>query len=102
MPFIPKNASVLDSLSFRNLNLTGKLFNLSLHQIHILIISLLDFSKCTIGLGLLFFVFFALVCGAYASALDVTLGVAFGVALGVTLDVTLGVTLGVTLSITFV
>ena len=58
MPFISKNASVLDSLSFRNLNLTGKLFNLSLHQIHILIISLLEFSKCTIRPGAIVFCVF--------------------------------------------
>ena len=52
--------------------------------------------------GYCFLCFFALVCVAYASALDVPLGVAFGVALGVTLGVAFGVALGVTLSITFV
>ena len=62
MPFILKNASVPDSLTFRNLNLTGKLFNLSLHQIHILIISLPEFSKCTIRPVAIVFCVFLLLC----------------------------------------
>ena len=85
IPFFPKNASVLGSLSFRNLNLTGKLFNLSLHQIHILIISLLEFSKCTIRPGAIVFCVFLLLCVSLTLLLLMFLSVLLSVSLSVLL-----------------
>ena len=82
MPFILKNASVPDSLSFRNLNLTGKLFNLSLHQIHILIIiSLPEFSKCTIRPVAIVFCVFLLLCVSLTLLLLIFLSVLLSVSL---------------------
>ena len=82
MPFILKNASVPDSLSFRNLNLTGKLFNLSLHQIHILIIiSLPEFSECTIRPVAIVFCVFLLLCVSLTLLLLIFLSVLLSVSL---------------------
>ena len=56
-------------------------FNLSLHQIHILIISLLEFSKCTIRPGAIGFCIFLLLCVSLTLLLLMFLSVLLSVSL---------------------